>query len=125
MLLGLLLLAFAAGVAQTPAQGDQKKKAEACCAMDSCCCSGDSCQMKEDGAKADCCKGDSCKMKKKDMNHADDHECCSCCADSCDMDMKADGTMKHDMKDMKHDMKGHKDDCCKAKSKDAKDKNKQ
>ena len=125
MLLGLLLFAFAAGVAQTPSQGEQKKKAEACCAMDSCCCSGDSCQMKEDGAKADCCKGDSCKMKKKDMNHADDHECCSCCADSCAMDMKADGTMKHDMKDMKHDMKGHKDDCCKAKSKDAKDKNKQ
>ena len=124
MLLGLLLLAFAVGVAQTPAQGDQKKKAEACCAMDSCCCSGDSCQMKED-AKADCCKGDSCKMKKKDMNHADDHECCGCCAESCDMDLKADGTMKHDMKDMKHDMKGHKGDCCKAKSKDAKDKNKQ
>ena len=140
MLLGLLLLAFAAGVAQTPAQGDQKKKAEACCAMDSCCCcSGDSCSMKEDGtavasadttakpdaAKPDCCKGDSCKMHKKDMNHAGDHECCSCCADSCQMDMKADGTMKHDMKDMKHDMKGHTGDCCKAKAKDAKDKNKQ
>lgn len=135
MLLGLLLLAFAAGVAQTPSQGDQKKKADACCAMDSCCCcSGDSCPMKQDGAtattatadtaaKPDCCKGDSCKMKKKDMNHADDHECCGCCADSCDMDMKADGTMKHDMKDMKHDMKGHKADCCKAKAKDAKDKN--
>ena len=130
MLLGLLLLAFAAGVAQTPSQGDQKKKADACCAMDSCCCcSGDSCPMKADGAtpttatadtaaKPDCCKGDSCKMKKKDMNHADDHECCGCCADSCDMDMKADGTMKHDMKD-------HKADCCKAKAKDAKDKNKQ
>ena len=120
MLLGLLLLAFSAGMAQTPSQGDQKKKADACCAMDSCCCcSGDSCSMKEDGAaKPDCCKGDSCKMKKKDMNHADDHECCSCCADSCDMDMKADGTMKHDMKD-------HKGDCCKAKSKDAKDKKKQ
>ncbi len=135
MLLGLLLLAFAAGVAQTPSQGDQKKKADVCCAMDSCCCcSGDSCPMKQDGAtpttatadtavKPDCCKGDSCKMKKKDMNHADDHECCGCCADSCDMDMKADGTMKHDMKDMKHDMKGHKADCCKAKAKDAKDKN--
>ena len=137
MLLGLLLFAFAAGVAQTPSQGDQKKKADACCAMDSCCCcSGDSCQMKEDGAaattastgtaaKPDCCKGDSCKMHKKDMNHADGHECCGCCADSCDMDMKADGTMKHDMKDMKHDMKDHKGDCCKAKAKDAKDKNKQ
>jgi hypothetical protein len=131
MLLGLLLLAFAIGVAQTPAQGDQKKKADACCAMDSCCCSGDSCSaMKQDGtattdkAKADCCKGDSCKMDKKDMNHADGHECCGCCADSCDMNMKADGTMKHDMKDMKHDMKGHKD-CCKAMARDAKDKNKQ
>ena len=128
MLLGLLLLAFASGVAQTPAQGDQKPKADACCAMDSCCCcSGDSCPMKEDGATAeaartDCCKGDSCKMKKKDMNHTGDHECCGCCADSCEMDMKDDGAMKHDMKDMKHDMKGHKGDCCKAK--DAKSKNK-
>jgi len=99
MLLGLLLLAFAAGMAQTPSQGDQKK-------ADACCCSG--------AANPDCCKDDSCKMKKKDMNHADDHECCGCCADSCDMDMK----------DMKHDMKGHKADCCKAKAKDAKDKNK-
>jgi hypothetical protein len=101
MLLGLLLFAFVAAMAQTPSQGDQKnEKADACCAMDSCCC-----------------KGDSCSMKKKDMNHADAHECCDCCADSCDMDMKADGTMKHDMKD-------HNGDCCKAKSKDAKDKNK-
>ena len=133
MLLGLLLFAFAAGVAQTPSQGDQKPKADACCAMDSCrCCSGDSCPMKQDGAtakadgaKADCCKGDSCKMKKKDMNHTGDHECCGCWADSCEMDMKADGTMKHDMKDMKHDMKGHKGDCCKAKAKDGKDRTKQ
>ena len=77
MLLGLLLFAFAAGMAQTPSQGDQKKKADACCAMDSCCCcSGDSCPMKENGAttadaaKRDCCKGDSCKMHKKDMNRA-------------------------------------------------------
>lgn len=139
MLFALLLLTFAVGVAQTPqtpAQGDQKK-ADACCAMDSCCCcSGDSCPMKKDGATTatagtvavktdampDCCKGDSCKMKKKAMNHADGHDCCGCCADSCDMDMKADGTMKHDMKDMKHDMKDHKGDCCKAKAKDAKDK---
>ena len=140
MLLGLLLLAFATGVAQTPSQGDQKPKADACCAMDSCCCcSGDSCPMKEDGAtstsagttakpdaaKPDCCKADSCQMKKKDMNHTGDHECCGCCADSCDMDMKADGAMKHDMKDMKHDMKAHKGDCCKAKAKDARDKNPQ
>jgi len=132
MLLGLLLFAFTAGTAQTPAQGDQKKKAEACCAMESCCCcSGDSCQMmKKDGAtsstamantadkkdsKHSCCSGDSCKMKTKEMNHtSDDHACCSCCGDSCDVNMKHDGaTMKHDMKD-------HKGDCCKAKSKSKK-----
>jgi hypothetical protein len=129
MLLGLLLSAYTAGVAQTPAQGDQKPKADACCAMESCCCcSGDSCPLKTDGAattaaadataaKPDCCSGDSCKLKKKEMNHPDGHECCGCCADSCEMDMKADATMKHDMKDMKHDMKAHKDDCCKAKAK--------
>lgn len=71
-LLGLLLVAFAAGVAQTPAQGDQKEKAEACCAMESCCCNSGSCPMKENGAtKAEakdccCCTGDSCAMKAKD-----------------------------------------------------------
>ena len=135
MLLGLLLTAFTAGAAQTPAQGDQKKKADACCAMESCCCSGDSCQMmKEDGttastamadtadkknSKHSCC-GDSCKMKSKEMNHADDHGCCSCCGDSCDVNMKQDGTtMKHDAT-MKHDMKDHKGDCCKAKAKSKK-----
>lgn len=41
-------------------------------------------------------------------------ESCCCCADSCDMKMKDDATMKHDMK-------GHKGDCCKMKQK-AKDK---
>ena len=72
MLLGLLLVAFAAGVAQTPAQGDQKEKTEACCSMDSCCCKGDSCPMKEEGAanaeakECCCCSGDSCEMKAKD-----------------------------------------------------------
>jgi hypothetical protein len=58
-------------------------------------------------------------MKAKDMkNHADDHECCSCCGDSCDVNMmKDDGTMKHDAA-MKHDMKhGAKGDCCKMKQK--------
>ena len=35
-------------------------------------------------------------------------ESCCCCADSCDMKMKDDATMKHDMKD-------HKGDCCKMK----------
>jgi len=69
MVLGLVLFAFTTGIAQTPAQGDQKKKAEACCAMESCCCKGDSCEMmKEDGAtmkhdmkdhKGDCCKAKS------------------------------------------------------------------
>src|SRR5262245_59020385 len=91
MLIGLLLVAFAAVMAQdpqTPAQGDEKKKAEACCAMESCC-SGNSCEMKD----------------KADMK---DHKE-SCCAESCDMS-------KHDAK---HDKKDHKD-CCKAKQKDKK-----
>ena len=71
MLFGLLLLAFTAVVAQTPAQGDQKK-AESCCAMDSC-------PMKTDGAeaKSDCCKADSCDMKDK-KHDMKDHtaDCC-------------------------------------------------
>ena len=74
LLLGLLLVAFGAVVAQTPAQGEQKKSAEACCAKDSCC-TGDSCGMKREGeanseGKHDCC-GDSCDMKKHDemMKH--------------------------------------------------------
>jgi hypothetical protein len=131
MLLGLLLVAFATGIAQNPSQTDQKTKTEACCSMDSCCCcNGDSCPMKEEGAanadaKHSCCSGDSCKMKTKaDMkNHSDDHECCSCCGDSCDMKMKGDANMKHDgnMKHdatMKHDSKSHKGDCCNIKNKD-------
>ena len=77
MLLGLLLLAFAAGVAQTPSQGDQKKKTESCCSMESCC-SDDSCEMKKEG----------------DANSEAKHDCCG---DSCDM------KMKHDMKDHKSD----------------------
>jgi len=111
MLLGLMLVASSAGMAQTPAQGDQKKKTEACCSMDSCCCcNGDSCPLNKDGAAgADAkhsCSGDSCQMKAKDSkNHADDHECCSCCGESCDM--KHDATMKH----------GAKGDCCNAKNK--------
>lgn len=132
LLLGLALLAFTA-VAQTPTQGEQKKAAEACCAMESCCCNGDSCPtMKKDGAmtaessdkaKHDCC-GDSCSLKKTDMNHAtDDHECCSCCGDSCDMNMKHDAEMKHDAT-MKHDMKGKSADCCKIKPKNEKTKTK-
>ena len=93
MLLGLLLFAFAAAMAQNPTQGDQKKPAESCCSMESCC-SGDSCDMK---AKDD--------MK----SQADDQSCCACCGDSCDMS-------KHDAT-MKHDTKGHKD-CCNMKQKD-------
>jgi hypothetical protein len=45
--MALLLSAFVAVMAQqgTP-QTDQKKQAEACCAMESCCCNGDSCPLK-------------------------------------------------------------------------------
>lgn len=130
MLLGLLLMAFVAVMAQTPAQtpqaGDQKK-------MESCCCKGDSCEMKKEGAEAgeakeDCC-GDSCKLHHADAKNtgtANDlanntakhdpakhdsakHE--GCCGESCDM-------AKHGAN---HDPKTHKADgsCCKAKQKDA------
>lgn len=125
ILLGLLLFAFAAALAQTPSQGDQKSKTETCCAMDSCCCNNGSCPMKKEGAtgadaKEGCCSGDSCEMKDKDgmKNHAEDKGCCACCGESCDMS-------KHDAKHdatMKHDHKSHKGDCCKMKQKDAKDK---
>ena len=116
MLVGLLLVAFAAVMAQdpqTPAQGDQKKT--------EACCNGDSCSMKKEGettanagavdaskTKDDCC-GDSCEMKDKaDMKDHKD----ACCGESCDMS-------KHDAKhdaNMKHDMKDHKD-CCNMKQK--------
>src|SRR5262245_38556440 len=89
LLLGLLLVAFAAVSAQTPAQGDQEKKTESCCAMESCC------------------DKDSCEMKKEGEANTDGKE--SCCAESCDMKMKHDEKMKHD-KDAKHE-------CCNAKSK--------
>ena len=92
LLLGLLLVAFAAVTAQTPAQGEQKKNTEACCSMESCC-SGDSCEMKKEGMA---------KTEGKD-----------CCGDSCDME-KHDAKMKHD-KDAKHE-------CCKMKNKDQKKK---
>ena len=89
MLLGLLLFAFAVGMAQTPSQGDQKKKAEACCSMESCC-NDESCDMKKDGTA---------QTEGKD----------SCCSDSCDM-KDHDAKMKHD-KDGKHE-------CCNTKNKD-------
>ena len=68
LVLGLLLTAFTAGIAQTPSQSDQKK------ATESCCCCADSCDMKmKDGAsmkhdmkdhKGDCCKMKQAKNKK-------------------------------------------------------------
>ena len=105
MLLALLLTAFAVAMAQTPAQGDQKKS-EICCSMESCCCNGGSCPMKEGATDAEakeagcCCHSDSCEMKAKDgKDHA------GCCGDSCQM-------KKHDTKD--HGAKG---ECCKIKQK--------
>lgn len=105
MLLALLLTAFAVAMAQTPAQGDQKKS-EACSSMESCCCNGGSCPMKEGATDAEakeagcCCSGDSCEMKAKDgKDHA------GCCGDSCQM-------KKHDTKN--HGAKG---ECCKIKNK--------
>ena len=103
MLVGLMLVAFAAVMAQTPAQGDQKKKAEACCAMESCCDKDGSCPMKKEGETPN---ADAEASKAKD-------DCC-CSGDSCDMS-KHDA--KHDAK--KHDSKDHKD-CCKMKQKDKK-----
>jgi hypothetical protein len=75
MLLGLLLVAFAVAMAQTPAQGDPKKT-DACCAMDSCCCcNGDSCDMNmkhDTNMKHDMKdhKGDCCNMKQKSKKAA-------------------------------------------------------
>ena len=138
LLIGMILVAFAISLAQTSGQQtDQKKQAEACCAMDSCCCHGDSCAMKAgektDGATATSCCGDSCDMKMKHdaknqasaeaggcgdsckmtgqhdaKNHSAKHQCCA-------GQMANNMTAKHDMKNMKnHDMKNHdmKNGCC-------------
>ncbi len=96
-LMALLLSAFVAVMGQQGAsQTDQKKQAEACCAMESCCCKGDSCPLNKEGAA---------NAEVKD----------ACCGDSCDM------TAKHDP--AKHDKKGHAEgSCCNAKHKDAKNK---
>ena len=94
MLVGLLLVAFAAVMAQTPAQGDQKKPAEACCAMESCCCNNGSCPTKKEGETTT--DGEASEAKES-------------CGESCDMS-------KHDAK---HDKKNHKD-CCKMKQKNKK-----
>ena len=48
-------------------------------------------------------------QKKKDESSSME-SCCCCSSDSCDM------KMKHDT-NMKHDMKNHKGDCCNAKQK--------
>ena len=85
MLLGLMLVASAAGMAQTPAQGDQKEKTHACCAMDTCCCKDGSCPMKEDGTanaeakECSCCTGETCEMKPKDDTAKDGtkQDCCN------------------------------------------------
>jgi hypothetical protein len=144
-LLALLLSAFVGVMAQQGApQTDQQKKAEACCAMESCCCNGDSCPMKKEGAAnadakdACCCSNGGCNMKAEggadvaktattdaakagnaDAKHA-------CCGDSCDMMAKHDPAKhdpaKHDMANMaKQDKK--EGSCCNAKHKaDAKNK---
>jgi hypothetical protein len=84
MLLGLTLGASAMGMAQTPAQGDQKEKTHACCSMDTCCKDG-SCPMKEDGTaggeakECSCCTGDSCQMKAKDDTAKDGTKKEACC----------------------------------------------
>jgi hypothetical protein len=121
MILGLLLCAFAVAVAQTPAQGDQKKKTES---AEEACCKSDSCthHSKEAGtdaadaaAKSDE-KHDCCKMKSKEKTDAAEQDCCG---ESCDMKEKHDANMKHDAT-MKHDAKGHKGgDCCNIKNRDA------
>ena len=86
ILLGLLLVAFAVVTAQTPSQGEQKKKTETCCAMETCCCNNGSCPMKKEGA----------------ANTEGKHECCACCAESCDMNMKHEQDAKGDCCNAKH-----------------------
>lgn len=90
LLIGLLLVVFAAVAAQTPSQGEKKQKTESCCATESCC-TGDSCAMKKEG----------------DANAEGQHSCCN--GESCDMKMKHDFKMKHG--------KDGKGDCCNVKDK--------
>jgi hypothetical protein len=108
--MGLAMVFTAASFAQDPAQNDQKKQADSCCAMS--CCDGDSCHvsdMKNHSEKASCCCGDSCdaKMKHDAKNHAAKGECCCCNGDSCD------AKMKHDMKNHSDEKEGN---CCSADS---------
>lgn len=131
-LVALLLTAFVAVMAQQPSgQSTDQKKA----AAESCCKDGSCPMMKKEGATAnadakhDCC-GDSCDMKKEGTTANADAKPASadaatagadmkhdCCGDSCDM-------ANHAKHDAKHDKKMHAADgsCCKAKSKDAKQK---
>ena len=115
VLLTFLLAAFAiamGGQGTTGTQGDQKKKAESCCAEGTkCCAEGTSCKQEGESCckeGAECCKeGAECCKKDGDKDHA------SCCGDSCELGGKHDANMKHDPK--KHG------ECCKVKAKDSKD----
>jgi hypothetical protein len=80
LVLGLGLALSGVGLAQTTTQTDQNKKAESCCAMESCCCRGDSCSMKHQGMEH---------AKKEHSQHSQMDSCC-CGGDSCDMKMKED-----------------------------------
>jgi len=78
--LALGLAVAGAGFAQSTTPGDQNKKHESCCAMESCCCNGESCSMKH---------GDK-QHAQKEAGKEDSHKdgCCCCSGDSCQMKMK-------------------------------------
>jgi hypothetical protein len=76
--LGLLLFAFAIGIAQDPQKSTNKKQIE-------CCCAAESCPMSQSGeSEANCCQNMSCDMKHDGEKKHDDNSCC-CGSDSCDM----------------------------------------
>lgn len=100
-LVALLLSAFAIGMAQGTTQTDQKKKAESCCAEDSC----------KDGAAPSCCKdGAECCKEGAECCKKKDHD--GSCGDSCELDHAKGG----DAAKAKH--KHGEGDCCKAKQKE-------
>ncbi len=81
--LALGLAVAGAGFAQSTTQGDQDKKHESCCAMESCCCKGESCSMNH---------GDKPHAQKEDgKGHSHKDGCCCCSGDSCQMKMKDQG----------------------------------